>query len=266
MKDTSIQIIFLPGAGGKAPDLNAFQQGEEAVARFEVIGYPGWKRYVADYFSAETLIAEIAAQIAAKIPSGPVRIVGSSIGGHFAYGVALRLQEMGYEIRGFCAIDSFMIASAAPTAGWKRRALAEGLVLLRRRRFGEFTRFLRSKFWRLLVRLADSRSPSLLQRPSFKRLLSVAMFDQILDDELSMYLLIKATAPWIASLDREPVALGAPAILLRTQATARDDPAWLRRCPGIKILEIRGQHHSVYEPENVDALRNAFLSATRDWH
>ena len=72
-------------------------------------------------------------------------------------------------------------------------------------------------------------------------------------------------APWIASLDREPVELKAPAVLLRTGLTASDDPAWRRRCPSIKICEIPGEHHTLFEAENIGSLREAFLTATRDW-
>ena len=81
MTDLSSTVIFLPGAGGGAPDLNVFRAGADDTTRFKVIGYPGWKRYVANGFSAETLIADLAAQIATKVPHGPIRIVGLSIGG-----------------------------------------------------------------------------------------------------------------------------------------------------------------------------------------
>ena len=126
MTDLSSPIIFLSGAGGGAPDLNVFREGAEDTTRFEVVGYPGWKRYVADGFSAEVLIADLVEEIATRVPQGPIRIVGLSIGGHFGYAAALRLQSMGREIAGFCAIDTFMIASSKPSAGWKGRALAQG--------------------------------------------------------------------------------------------------------------------------------------------
>jgi thioesterase domain-containing protein len=266
MTDFSTSFIFLPGAGGGAPDLDLFREGAEDLPRFEVIGYPGWKRAVADGFSAQVLIADLVEEIATRVPRGPICIVGSSIGGHFGYAAALRLHAMGREIKGFCAIDAFKIASSEPSAGWKGRALAEGLDLLRAHRFGEFTRFLRSKFWRGLVRLAGSQLPGLVQGfSSSSRLPSIFAFDPIFEQELSMRLLIRATAPWIASLDREPVALKAPAILLRTRLTAGDDAVWRRRCPNIEIFEIPGQHHTVFEAENIGSLREAFVAATCGW-
>jgi thioesterase domain-containing protein len=266
MTDSSSPIIFLSGAGGGAPNLDVFRESVEDVTRFEVISYPGWERYAADGFSAEVLMADLVAQIAARVPRGPIRIVGLSIGGHFGYAAALRLQEMGREIAGFCAIDAFMITSSKPSAGWRGRAVAQGLELLRRRRFGEFIRFVRSKFWRGLFRLAGSRLPNLLQGfSSSGQQPSVSALDPIFEKELSLRLLIQGVAPWIASLDRESVPLKAPAILLRTQLTASDDAAWLRRCPNMEIFEIAGQHHTLFEPENIGSLREAFVTATRGW-
>jgi thioesterase domain-containing protein len=266
MTDLSSAVVFLSGAGGGAPDLNVFREGPEDTTRFEVVSYPGWERCASDGFSAETLIVDLVEQIATRVPQGPIRIVGLSIGGHFGYAAALRLKAMGREIAGFCAIDTFMIASSKPSAGWKGRALAQGLELLRGWRFGEFARFLRSKFWRALVRLAGRRLPGLLRGfSSSGRPPLLSAFDPVFEEELSMRLLIDPAAPWIASLDREPVGLEAPAILLRTNLTAGDDAAWRRRCSNIEIFELPGQHHNLFEAENIASLRVAFLTATRNW-
>jgi thioesterase domain-containing protein len=259
-------IIVLPGAGGGTIDPAIFSAGPCEKMRVHSIDYPGWQRYVADGFSAEDLITDLAAQIVARVPEGPIQIVGNSIGGHFGYAVALRLQAAGREIAGVCAIDSFMILSAAPSAGWQTRALDQALELLRQRRIEAFTRFLRSLFWRALLRLARGRLPTLLMRvTSGDRLPSVSALDPIFEKELSMRLLIRATGPWIAALDREPVALKAPALLLRTRLTAGDDVAWRRRCPNIEIIEIPGRHHTLFAPANIGALRAAFATGTSKW-
>jgi hypothetical protein len=265
MTDLSAPVVFLSGAGGGAPDLNVFRQGPDDPIRFEVVSYPGWRRYVADGFSAEALIDDLVKEIATRVPRGPIRIIGLSIGGHFGYAASLRLETMGRKIGGFCAIDTFMIASAKPSAGWRGRALAQGLELLLGRRFSEFTFFLRSRFWRALARLAGSRLPGLLRRFFSYPSLSLSAFDPMFEEELSMRLLIEASAPWIASLDHPPVALEGPAILLRTNLTAGDDAAWCGRCPNIRIFELPGQHHTLFEGQNIAALRKTFIAATGDW-
>lgn len=266
MMDSPPPVIFLSGAGGGVPNLEVFREGVDDTTRFAVIDYPGWKGYVTDGFSVEVLIEDLADQILTKVPSGPIRIIGLSLGGHLGYAIGIHLQAMGREIAGLCAIDSFMIASSDPSKGWQGRALGHGLELIRKRRIGEFLRLLRSRLWRLLIRLAGGRLPALARRfASSSRLPLVSTFDPILEEELSVRLLIREIAPWLASLDQEPVALKAPAILLRTRSTASDDAAWRRRCSNVEIKEISGQHHTLFEEENMGSLRQTFIAATRGW-
>jgi thioesterase domain-containing protein len=258
-------FVFLPGSGGGAPQLEAFG-ADGNQTHFVTIGYPGWQRYIGAIFSAQVLIAELAEQIMTAVPNGPIRIVGNSMGGHFGYAIALHLQAAGREIAGFCAIDSFMISSSDASAGWQKRALAHGLHLLRKRRFAEFVQFLRSKFWRALLRLGGSRVQGLLRRiASGGRASYLSLIDPILEAEINLRLLTQQAASWIAGLDRDPVALDVPSALLRTRFAAADDSAWRRRCPKIEIYEVPGGHHTLFEPENVGALRSAFIAATARW-
>jgi thioesterase domain-containing protein len=262
MKDACPPVIVLSGSGGGVPDLDAFRNGANDKTRFEVIGYHGWQRYVADQFSPEVLIADLAAEIATKVGDGPIRIIGISMGGHVGYAIALHLQAIGREIASICAIDSFMVTSSEPSAGWQGRALEQALDLLRGGRIGEFVRFLRSKFWRALARLAGGRLSLLL---SFGQSRLLSHFDPIFEQEVSMRLLVRKLAPWIGALDQNPIALKSSAVLLRTRLTASDDAAWQRRCPNIRICEIPGRHDTLFEADNVAALREAFLAATADW-
>jgi len=263
MSRDSHTFVYLPGGGGGGEhDLAAFASGLDHELRFETINYPGWQRYVQDDFSAETLIAELTSEVVKRVPAGPIRLMGLSIGGHFGYAVALRLQEMRREVAVFCVIDSFMIASAQPSAGWKRRALADALDLIRKRRFGDLLRFVRSKAWRALLRLAGGRLTGPLRRFAANgQLPSMLKGDAIAEQELSMRLLIRTVAPWIADLDRNPVPLHAPTILLRTQGSACHDAVWRKRCPNIAVREVPGRHLTLFEPENIQGLREAFSAA-----
>jgi len=258
--------VVLPGAGGGSAELAAFGAAPAEASSFQTIDYPGWRRYIANDFTPDVLLSELTTRIASEVPHGSIRIVGNSIGGHFGYAAALRLQAMGREVSGFCAIDTFMISSSGPSEGWKGRALTQALELLREGRLGQFFRFARSKFWRALLRLAGNRLPSLLTRlGSTERLPFIWALDPVFEEELSMRLLIRKTAPYIASLDHQPAPLRVPSVLIRTLLTAGDDPAWRRRCPNIKIFEIPGAHHSLFEPKNIGSLRDAFLAATSEW-
>jgi thioesterase domain-containing protein len=259
-------FVYLPGAGGGEADLSVLRASLGDAYRFETVDYPGWQSYICDGFSTGMLIEQLATQMAARVPQGPILIASASLGGHFAYAASLQLQQMGREIAGFLAIDAFMIDSSGPTVGWQSRAMDMGLDLVRKGDLGNLVRFVRSRFWRAMFRLSGGRLRDLLRQsaPS-DRLPFPLSIDPIAEGELSMRLLLRAVAPWAPSLDRDPAPLHAPATLLRTPATASDDAAWLRRCPEMKIYEIPGQHLTLFEPENIGSLRDAFIRATSDW-
>ena len=234
--------------------------------QFPTIAYPGWRRYVERGFSAERLVEELSAKIAERVPDGPIRIIGLSIGGHLGYAVALNLEASGREIGGLCAIDTFTATSGSPMAGWKGRALKTGTSLLRDRRLGEFGLFLRSRLWRASMRLSGRRLGDLVKTfaPS-GRLPWFLTVDPILEEELSMRLLIREVAPWVETLDRDPVPLQSPSLLIRTASTGDADAVWRRRCPQIKIIQIAGDHDTLLGSEASSSLREAFLTASGNW-
>ena len=266
MNDRTSQTIIFSGAGGGTIHPAFFCSSPEQEARFRTIGYPGWSRYVESGFTARKLVEELAAQISSLVPEGSIRIIGISLGGHLGYAAALRLQADGRKIGGFCAIDTFTATTASPMAGWKGRALKTAAALLRDRRMDEFGRFLRSRFWRASLRLSGDRLQVLVRKmaPS-GRLPKILEVDPLFEEELSMRLLVKEAAPWVASLDRDPVPLRAPAVLLRTPSTGDADSLWRRRCPGIKVVEIAGDHQTLLDPENPSSIRDPFLAAASDW-
>jgi thioesterase domain-containing protein len=268
MTEKSTKFVYLPGAGGGGEgDLAAMAAGLDLPVGFEPIRYPGWQRSMAEGFSAETLLEELTAEIEKKVPSGPIRIMGMSIGGHLGYAAALRLQAKGREIAGLCVVDSFMIETSKPTSGWQGRALAEGMDLLRKRRFMDLARFARSKAWRALLRLGGKPLLKMLGRASASGgMNSLLAADAVAERELSMRLLIGHLAPWLVELDHEPVPLSAPVALLRTRVSARDDVAWMRRCPCVTIYEVPGTHQTLFEAENLAEMRKAFGAAAAEFN
>ena len=256
---TRCPVIFLPGASGAAPDLSVLLLAPDDALEFQTVGYPGWRRYIAEDFSALVLLTELTNEVVRRVPAGPIVLLGMSLGGHFCYAIALELLARGREVAGVCLIDSFMVHSAGPGKGWIGRAIEDALDLLRRGEIREFLRHLRSKVYRAYLRLAGARLAAVLRRRSR------AVTDPVLESEISMRLLLRETAPWIASLDRDPRQLFVPVTLLRTAETATDDAAWQRRCPAIQILEVRGGHLTLFAPEHVAGLRDAFNTARKHW-
>jgi thioesterase domain-containing protein len=216
-------------------------------------------------FSLHSLAEELAGQIEHLIPDGPIRIIGISIGAHIGYAAALRLQAAGREISGFCAVDAFMVHSAAPSPGWLMRALELGSRLIRENRPTDFAKFVRSRLWRAILRLSQDRLVRALRAEQSGWVQRILAIDPLFERETSMRLLIRSIAPGITALDREPIALNTPAVLLRTGLTAQFDECWRRRCPRLKILQIPGNHETMFEPQNGPAFTEAFGKVTREW-
>ena len=259
-------IAILSGAGGEAPAPRAFSSTDAELRRLEPVPYPGWKRYLDEDFSADGLIEDLASTIARRAAGGKVGVVGISLGGHLGYAVALRLQQMGVTVAGFCAIDSFMVSSDAAKPGWRGRFVARVVALLLSGSFGELAVYLRLMAWRGLIRLSGANAPALLRRlRDFRGASAAIAFDPILEKEVTMRLLLREIAPWLARLDRRPSPLSVTATHLRSRHTEGDDLSWRRRCPNMEFIEVPGDHETLFDPENIEAVHAAFLRATQDW-
>jgi len=121
--------------------------------------------------------------------------------------VAVQLQAAGRGHLRLCAVDAFMVSSAAPTTGWLGRALKLGSRLVRERRIFDFAKFVRSRLWRAMLRLSQEHLVGILRRAKQSGRLHHRVFaiDPVFEHELSMRFLIRLAAPGIAALDREPI-------------------------------------------------------------
>jgi thioesterase domain-containing protein len=263
MSAARLPIIVLPGAGGGAPDCAPFCNDESDRDRFIALRYPNWKTYVDADLTADALVDGLAAEIMHRLPGTSVVLLGHSIGGHFAYATALRLEDLGHSVAGVCIIDTGTI-TAARSARWKARLTSHAADLLRRGHLGALARLPRQLAWRGLFRLAGDRLPA-LARNYATPLHWMEAIDPAFAEELSMRLLIRITATSMRSLDEHPAHLRAPAVLLRTRVTASSDSVWRRRCPDVQIFDVPGNHETLFEVENIAGLRTAFLAATAGW-
>jgi hypothetical protein len=169
-------------------------------------------------------------------------------------------------VAGLCAVDSFLFASTEVRPGTAARHLNRLRALARSGALGRLGTQARSLVWRALLRGAGARTAPLLRRWRDSALFRKACAaDPAFEIELSMRLLMDATAPWVGELDRDPVPLQVRAALLRTASSAGADGAWRARCPNIHIVEIPGNHDALLDPENFPIMRRAFASATRSW-
>lgn len=264
MNAAGLPVIVLPGANGHFPDYASFCADPLERDRFVALRYPSWQSYAGAGLTGEALIDALAQEIRQRVPQKPVVLLGFSIGGHFAYATALRLESLGCAVAGLCIVDAGTIA-VARSVHWKARLAADAVDLLRRGRPGAVVLMARHLAWRGLFRLAGDRLPALAQDHAAP-LHRIGMIDSVFAEELSMRLLIRITAAWMPSLDGHATHLRAPAVLLRTGVTASNDNVWRERCPSLRIIDIPGNHETLFEAENVGALRSAFLAATAEWN
>ncbi len=264
MNAAGLPLIVLPGASGHAPDCAPFCAGPSDRDRVIALRYPNWRNAVDAGLTGEALVDAFAAEIMDRVPQMPVVLLGVSIGGHFAYATALRLESLGRTVAGLCIIDSGSI-TAARSAQWKARLASHAADLLRRGRPGALVLHARHLAWRGLFRLAGDGLP-VLARDHAAPLHRIGTIDPAFAEELSMRLRIRMTAAWMRSLDDRPRSLRAPAALLRTAATAANDGLWRKRCPELRIINLPGNHETLFEAENAAALRAAFLAATAEWN
>jgi len=264
MNAAGLPVIVLPGASGHAPDCAPFCTDPSDRERFVALRYPDWQSCADAGLSGDALIDALVQEIRQRVPQSPVVLLGFSIGGHFAYATALRLESLGYTVAGLCIVDAGTVA-VARSARWKARLAADTVDLLRRGRPGAALLLARHLAWRGLFRLAGNRLPALAQDHAAP-LHRIGMVDSIFAEELSMRLLIRITAAWMPSLDDHATHLRAPAVLLRTGVTASNDNVWRKRCPSLRIIDIPGNHETLFEAENAGALRSAFLAATAEWN
>lgn len=233
-------VIFLPGGGSDEQEPVALRAIVEAGDRFRMVSFPGWRRYVSKEFSPEGVMSDIAAFIEARAPLGPIWVAGMSLGAHFGYSAAVRLQKKGRKVAGFCAIDGLM-------NGYPGR---QAIQLVRERQFRAVWDLAKAKAQHSAIRLRGSRSSGTDAEP-----VGLA----------ALVLWLSAARAWTLSLDIDPIPLDASNALVRTRPGAADDKVWKRRCPGARIFTVPGAHHTMLDPQNVEAFGRAMAAAMHAW-
>ena len=194
------------------------------------------------------------------VPTGPVRLIGISLGGHLAFEVARRLQAVGREIGGLCVVDAFFGGPPVPPGERLRREL--GRAMADGRLAGYLTMQVVRRALPLWARLMRSRWQRHARAGTNPWDLPAG---SLLEYELSMRLLLRLTAllPTLQGSDLTP--LDAPALLLRTTDNVHDDAAWRQRCPNLQIAELPGDHHTLNSAATVGAIRRLLQQQTDAW-
>ena len=99
------QPVFLfPGLNGDEPLLALFRAELAADVNFVTMSYPDWRTHLRAEYTFESLVEELASQIADQ--AVPIRLAGYSFGGLVAAAVAARLRTQGLQVCFLMLIDT----------------------------------------------------------------------------------------------------------------------------------------------------------------
>ena len=236
--------FFIPGRRGDSPQFARFRTACAKGIRIQTIAYPDLYHLARGSF--EDIVAHAAAQIEQVAPIGPIVLVGYSMGGDVAYGVAERLLNRDRKIGGLLILDTTAEDFSAKRESDGPRRLRQRLATL--------FRLIKAGDWQTIVEAI--LTPAAVMRPIPQYTLRfLSLFKLPVHNNFSFYVrwhvrAMLAEAQRTAWFRRVPVTrLDAPVILFRAEDSS-GDLGWRARARSVTIVPVAGDHLSMLDPEN----------------
>lgn len=255
-------LFLLPGIDGDEPLLAMFRQELRESFRFTTLGYPEWWETMRDGGSLDGFADSLADAIAAEQPTGALRLAGYSFGGIVAYAVALRLRARGRDIALLGLLDTDLEAArtatepgalaaawwhARPPALWHGGLSDAACMLLARGLLREGRRALAARW------LGHNRRIGLPEHLRF-----------LLHRHLRITLRRDISRRWLRAL--QAGAADIPAVLFRSEehgAAQSPDLGWRSACRDVTVVQVSGDHHTMFQHPHRAALARHFAQAMR---
>jgi thioesterase domain-containing protein len=235
------------------------------------VNLPGWQDMIAPNVTMDDLIERTVAEIAARAPREPVRLVGYSLGGHVAFGAARVLKESGHEIRFLGILDTTAVPLPAPVPQ------GAGLVRTLRYIYWETHNLIKEAQRARGIEKMAQLVAQFLTRPGKERLRRFAAwlrrmplpttFAMFLNRYLSEEMQRRVLLAWLESADRTRPLRDVPVVLFRSEEHAQDVPrdlGWGELCPRLRIVNVAGGHQSMLRAPHVDDLCARFTQEADD--
>ena len=246
--------FLLPGLTGDSPALAALRADLTPSVDIVLIDHLPWRSMLrAEHASIGRLAEAALEKIRARAPSGPVNLIGYSLGGAIASEVAARLIADGCEVGRFVILDTVVDPPACRTSG---------LSLSRLRRIARALRMREDSLGRMVAQACAQ----LLSASAFRSVLAIAAPHSYpflpsalrftAEMEICEAIQRRAFRSWVD--DRSARRLPVTMTLLRS-AEPRDadfDLGWLRRVEHMIAIDVGGTHRSMLrQPHRGDLCR-----------
>jgi enterobactin synthetase component F len=243
-------VVFLVcGAGADGIDLATFRADCAAEIRFVLLEYPDWQQMITPGFEMPAMIEHFLSRIRSHSASGPVLLAGYSLGAAVAMALADSLRDAGREVSGLFLFDLQSVQSS-----WK--AIHTRAVRTR-------IRLRLVDCWRTLyvrtLRLAG-RHPWLLRSVMKLTAGLPVRWRYWFYVQTSVTLQIKTIEPWRDAVHADPrLWTGVRTVLFRTAskfAWLDDDRFWRRPGRDVRMVPVRGDHHSMLRERGEGSLQH----------
>jgi amino acid adenylation domain-containing protein len=250
-------VFFMPGYGGDEPRLGRFRAACANMLDIRPLHYPALPRLADADASFDSISAHVADQIDRAQPEGPVALAGYSVGGDVAYCAALRLVERGRAVGLLAIFDTDTGGDAPPTAAAVPRSIWQ--------RLGRLVPIVRRGDWNELI--AGLFPAGRVVRPPLVHIVrGLAGFRRIGTANLTFYLKRHLHEAFVQAHHSAWLSLGvvrrvaAPIVLFRSQQEGRttDDLGWRSRADRLTVVDVPGNHLTMFGPNEVDELASAF--------
>ncbi|WP_150133038.1 alpha/beta fold hydrolase [Acidisarcina polymorpha] len=253
-------VFVLPGLGGEEdPELEKFWAPSRDKLEILSLRYVDWTDLVRENCDFSSVVTHVKRQIENRLPAGPVRMAGYSIGGHLAYALAVSFQAEGRPVVCVVLLDSpAELSSLTPPFRKRMKARLDGLLAFNPRAS------LASLFAKVLIR--EQMHPLLRRFSHYRSKHLPFRFDTFLHRKITMQLIRRIFPAWWGSLTSQGIPLTMPTFLFRSgehEPYEADDLGWQKYCPDLKVIPVPGTHRGMLDPSINGPLRAAFLQAMK---
>jgi thioesterase domain-containing protein len=262
LPDDPRPVVFLmPGLDDDEMRLALFRRTLAKRVRFILVDYPDWPEMLRAGWGFAELVDAAMTQVLHCRSGAPLLLTGYSFGGEVAFATASRLAALGHAVRWLGILDTDLTHVPQPfTGGFMdrlRHYTAEIVHDVRHNRLHKTVGLFLAKLARQGFGLRNAARMAPWWRPLLP-LRTQFWFDRRTRSILRM----EALWRWLDATDAGTLA--SPVTLFRSRlgrGASPPDLGWSVRCPALSIVQVPGDHHTLFDAPQRDLLCARFSEA-----